>query len=375
MSVAFVYSRSLERFDYGSSHPLRIERLGLTRSLMEQYGLLEHPDLFWLEAEPARMEHLTAFHTEEYLAALRQTDKGGARSALSIFGLGVEDNPAFPGMYDWSVLLTGASLQAGQAVLEGRANIAFSISGGMHHAFRSRASGFCYINDPVVTIMHLLANGQRVAYVDLDAHHGDGVQAAFYQTDQVLTISLHQSGRSLFPGTGFVREQGDGAGYGYSVSLPFMPYTDSEIYLWAFEQIVPPLVKAFKPDILVTQLGVDAMLEDPLANLCLSEGAIIEACRQFKNLSDHWVALGGGGYDIVTVARCWTLALAEMLGVDLPNELPARFLPRLRDLEPDRRLLRDGERIVRGPQRRKAEEETKRLVGVLKETIFPIHGL
>ena len=169
---------------------------------------------------------------------------------------------------------------------------------------------------------------------------------------------------------------GQGEGRGFSVNLPFLDSTDDEIYVRAFDRIVPPLVRAFKPDILVTQLGVDSLFSDPLANLHLTDRAIVHACRVFKDLSQgRWVALGGGGYNVVNVARCWTLALAEMLGVELENDLPARFLLRLRDLEPERTLLRNQERRVTGPARLRAEEEARRLVDWIREEIFPFHGL
>ncbi len=375
VTVAFVYNRRYSKFDYGPTHPLRVSRLPLTVALMEAYGLLEHPDTNWVEAVPAEHEKLMAFHTEDYLAILRQANQGDYRKGFSMFGLGPGDNPIFTGVYDWAALLSGASLQAARLVAEGRAHISFNIAGGMHHGHPRRASGFCFMNDAAVAIADLVARGLRVAYVDIDAHHGDGVQDAFYTTDRVLTISLHQTGQTLFPGTGYVQEIGTGKGRGFAVNLPFQDQTDNEIYLEAFDRIVPPLVRAFDPDILVTQLGVDALFSDPLANLLLTDRVVTHACRFFKQFSGKWVALGGGGYHMVNVARCWTLALAEMLGVELENELPARFLLRLRDLEPERTRLRNEERRTSGTARLKAEDAARRVVRYIRENVFPIHGI
>jgi acetoin utilization protein AcuC len=210
-------------------------------------------------------------------------------------------------------------------LLRGECDTAFSFGGGLHHAWRDHASGFCVYNDAVVAICWLLQQRQRVAYVDLDVHHGDGVQYAFDDTDRVLTISFHQDGRSLFPGTGFLEETGRGAGKGYSANLPLPPGTDDETYLWAFDQIVPPLLRRFKPDIVVTQLGVDTHYLDPLAELSLTTYAQEALVRRLAELAPRWLALGGGGYSLDVVPRAWSLALAVMAGVTLPESLPPRY--------------------------------------------------
>jgi len=164
-----------------------------------------------------------------------------------------------------------------------------------------------------------------VAYIDIDAHHGDGVQDAFYETDRVLTISLHESGLYLFPGIGFVEEMGKGAGYRHAVNLPFAPYTDDELYLWAFEEIVPPLVRRFQPDVVVSQLGVDTHYRDPLTHLCLTTSGYVAAVTTIKKLAPRWLALGGGGYDVDVVARAWTLAYGVMSGQEFPDNLPSAY--------------------------------------------------
>ena len=375
MTVAFVHNDDLAGFDYGPGHPLRIERLRLCTALMREYGLLDHPRLMAVEAQPAPREALLTFHHPDYLDVLEKADDGRMPENGAAFGLGVNDNPVFPGMWRWSRLLAGSSLMAARVVADGVVPTAFSISGGMHHAQHVTASGFCYINDIVVAINHLLSRGRRVAYVDIDVHHGDGVQDAYYHTDQVLTVSLHQHPRTLFPHTGSFEEMGYGLGRGFSVNLPLWPYTDDDVFVWSFDQIVPPLLRAYRPDVLVTQMGVDTLSDDPLADLQLTDSALMHACRVFAGMGLPWVILGGGGYHIVNPARVWTQILSFLLGVELPEELPAGFLGMISGHDPERRLLRDERLQILGPARTKAEMEARRAVAAIKDDIFPLHGL
>ena len=274
-------------------------------------------------------------------------------------------------MYDAALLSSGATLVAAELVAGGRVEVAFSIAGGLHHAAPTHAAGFCIFNDPAIAIRHFLARGLRVAYVDVDAHHGDGVQDVFYQDDRVLTISMHESGQYLFPGTGFVAESGAGAGAGYSVNLPLYPYTEDEIYLGAFREVALPLLRAFAPDVLVTQLGIDSYHSDPITHLQLTSRGYVEVIREFAGLGIPWLALGGGGYDLGAVARCWTLAYGVMLGVEWPERIPDALAdqyptPNLRD-----DIALDLPAHVRQEARRYAEES----VAAIKETIFGRHGL
>jgi acetoin utilization protein AcuC len=211
-------------------------------------------------------------------------------------------------------------------IREGEADIAFNIAGGLHHAGRKQASGFCYVNDPVLAILVFLERGLRVMYLDIDAHHGDGVQWAFYEDPRVLTISFHQDGRTLFPGTGSVQEMGKGKGLGFSVNVPMYPGTDDSVFWEGFSRVVPRFMDQFKPDVIVSQLGVDAFWNDPLASLELTTHGF---CRVISTLADQgkpWLALGGGGYHMANVARAWTLAWAMMNQVELPEEIPHDML-------------------------------------------------
>ena len=323
--AAFICSEGLWQRGHGPTHPLKPERLRRTYELLQAYGAFNGERSLLVPARQATVEELLLFHTEEYVAAVESLSRGERRFDPWRYNFGPGDNPVFPGMYETEALKVGASLVAAELVVSGEVDVAFSFSGGLHHAGPARASGFCVFNDPAIVIHWLLKKGLRVAYVDIDAHHGDGVQAAFYDTDRVLTISLHESGLYLFPGTGFVEEIGVGAGRGYAANVPLAPYTDDDIYLWAFREVVPPLVRRFRPDIVVSQLGVDTHYRDPLTHLCLTTAGYVAAVEGIKELAPRWVALGGGGYDVDVVARAWTLAYGVMLGREFPDELPAAY--------------------------------------------------
>jgi len=374
MTNAFIYTDTYLDYDYGPTHPLKIIRLKLTYELIHDYGLLALPSVQTVLTRRAEEEDIAVFHSREYLTLLKEASEGYLREDAYAYGLGPGDNPIFPGLYNWSLLVTGATLQAVDFVVSGKGEISFNIAGGLHHAMRSRASGFCYVNDPVIGILKLLDQGKRVAYIDIDAHHGDGVQKAFYQTNRVLTISLHETGYTLFPGTGFEYEIGEGEGEGYAVNLPFPPHTDDEVYVWAFEEIVPPLVHAFQPDVVVTQLGVDTFYNDPLTNLHLSILGFERVVRRIKELAPRWVALGGGGYDILNVARAWTLAWAVMNGIELDDELPKPFLEKAERVGVYEKRLRGDLKSPSSRQNKEIRIEVERIVDYLKKTVFPRVG-
>jgi acetoin utilization protein AcuC len=321
VKTAFLYTEKYFAYDYGLSHPLRIERLQLTYDLCKAYGLFELPDADLVETRAASESEILRFHTRDYVEALRRAGRGEINMDLS-HGIGPGDNPVFPGLWEWSQLHTGASLQCAELVSEGKTRIAFNIAGGLHHAGAGRASGFCYVNDPVLAIDHMVDQGKRVMYLDIDAHHGDGVQWAFYEDANVLTISFHQDGRTLFPGTGGLSEIGRGEGAGYAVNVPMLPGTDDHVFWEGFTRVVPRLMETFKPDVVVSQLGVDTFRDDPLAALELTTRGFCKVIAYLIEKAPAWVALGGGGYNASNVARAWTLAWAMMNGLDLPDDFP-----------------------------------------------------
>jgi acetoin utilization protein AcuC len=323
--AAFICSPDLWQQGHGAGHPLKPERLQRTYELLAACGAFDSPESMLVQPRQATPEELGLFHTEEYIEVVRSLSQGEETVNPRRYNFGPGDNPVFPEMYETEALKVGSTLVAAELVTSHQVDVAFSFSGGMHHAGPDFASGFCVFNDAAVAIHWLLQKGLRAAYIDIDAHHGDGVQNAFYETDQVLTISLHETGLYLFPGTGFVQEMGRGTGRGYAVNLPFAPYTDDEIYLWAFEEIVPPLARRFQPDIVVSQLGVDTHYRDPLTHLCLTTAGYVSAVTTIKELAPRWLALGGGGYDIDVVARSWTLAYGIMSGQEFPDDLPSVY--------------------------------------------------
>lgn len=375
MTTALIHSDAYTRFDYGPEHPLRMERLGLTWRLMRAYGLTELAGAKVLTPEPADEAAICRYHGREYVELLKKVSAGERVRTAPLYGLGFGDNPIFPGLWEVSCLAVGGSLLAARLVADGEVDRAFHFAGGLHHALPDRASGFCYLNDPVLAILHLRQKGWRVCYVDIDAHHGDGVQFAFYRDPDVLTISTHERGDRLFPGTGFVHELGEGDGKGYSVNLPLQPFTDDEVYAEAFEAVVPPLIQAFRPDVVVAQLGIDSHRTDPLTHLALTVQGFTRTVTRIAELSPRLVALGGGGYDLPNVARAWTAAWAVLNGVELAPELPPAFSDDLRRFGFRSSSLWDPPEPLPPETRRQAEEYARAQVEALRRTVFPIHGL
>jgi acetoin utilization protein AcuC len=375
MPTALIYSDDYARFDYGAEHPLRMERLGLTWRLMRAYGLTGLPGALVREPEPADEGRLAEFHSRPYLEVLKAADCGRAPSRAAIFGLGPGDNPVFAGLWQVARLAAGGSVDAADLVARGTVTRAFHFAGGLHHAMPDRASGFCYVNDAVLAILRLRAHDMRVAYVDIDAHHGDGVQQAFYADPCVLTISTHERGERLFPGTGFVDESGEGRGAGYSVNLPLEAYTDPAIYRAAFEAVVPPLLEAFRPDAVVLQLGIDAHRTDPLTHLALDIQTFAAAVRRVVALAPRLVALGGGGYDIRNVARAWTVAWAILNDVELAPEIPAAYDQDLRRYGFRSRHLWDPPEPIPAHLERPVRAYAEQQVEAVRRLIFPTHRL
>jgi acetoin utilization protein AcuC len=316
-----VWDPRLASHVYRDDHPLKPRRLIGVHDTLSRIGAFDRPNAVVLVPRDATIEEIERIHAPEYVEAVRQASRHPGRD-YSRWGLSASgDTPPFAGMHEASLLTTGGTLRGMEEVLAGRLRVSFNGAGGLHHAMRRRASGFCIYNDPAIACGLLADRGLKVAYVDIDAHHGDGVQAAFYETDQVLTISLHETGRALFPGTGFADERGTGTGAGYSINVALPPYTDDRAYVTAFDAVVPPLVERFHPDVLVTQQGIDSHFTDPLTHLQVSTRAREHVVRAFAGFRLPWVAMGGGGYELDAVARGWSIEYLVMLGAPIPEEL------------------------------------------------------
>jgi len=368
--AAFVYEEIQSRHVLREDHVFRPNRLQLTYELLQAYGAFDVtrpvPPVTAGEAD------ILSFHTPEYVAAVKDLSKGIERQDAAHFNISEHgDNPPFEGMYEVSALAVGASVTAARLVADGEADAAFNISGGLHHAAPGYASGFCIFNDAVIAIMTLLERGLRVAYIDIDAHHGDGVQDAFYRSDRVLTVSLHEWGRFLFPGSGMAGDIGEGPGKGYAVNVPLFPNTDDVTYLETFRQVVPPLVKKFSPDIMVTQIGCDTHYLDPLTHLMLTTDGYTAVLREISGLCPRWVAIGGGGYEMGVVPRMWALAYGVMAQCEWPDDIPAVFSERY-----GLHHLRDkGMPAIGNALREQARRFDAEVVAEVKRTVFPLHGL
>jgi acetoin utilization protein AcuC len=365
-------------YDHGPQHPLRPDRVLLTWDLIREEGLLQRPHVRTLQCRTATDEELLLVHTPQFLDATKRAGHG-EEGDFRRFGYGPGDNPIFPNMHEAGALVAGASIAAAEEVLAGRVDHAFNAAGGLHHAMPSRASGFCVYDDPAIAIAWLLAQGvERVAYVDVDVHHGDGPQFVFYADPRVLTISLHESGEYLFPGTGFVDERGSGDAEGTKVNVPLPPGTGDDAWLEAFREVVPPLVRKWKPDVLVTQLGCDTHNTDPLAHLRLTTRAYREAAKALHGLAHdaaggRWVATGGGGYQWAKVVpRAWTIYFAEMCDAELPDHLPESWIEiaeeRLRAAVP----TTFTEEPLPGSH---GDREAEGVVRSVRQAVFPGFGL
>jgi acetoin utilization protein AcuC len=319
-------------YDHGPQHPLRPERVLLTWQLIGAYGLDALPNVDRLVCEPADDATIELVHTPAFVDATRRAG-AGEDGDWSRFGYGPGDNPIFDRMHEAGALVVGASVAAARAVWEGDRDHAFNAAGGLHHAMPERASGFCVYDDPAVAIAWLLDHGaERVAYVDVDVHHGDGPQHVFYDDPRVLTVSIHELAPWFFPGTGDLTERGGPNAPDSAVNVPLPPHTGDEGWLEAFRAVVPGVVRRFDPEVLVTQLGCDTHHSDPLAHLRLTTGAYRETARILHDLAHEtaggrWVATGGGGYQWARVVpRAWTIYFAEMSGAEPADALPEGWI-------------------------------------------------
>ena len=329
--ATLVFDERLINYNFGPSHPLNPVRVALTMQLADELGVIDRLDL--VTAEACTNEELAGVHDEAYIERVAELSADPGDGDLSV-GLGTPDNPVFEGMHEVSALIAGASVEAARRVWTGQTLRAANIAGGLHHAMPASASGFCIYNDPAVAIKWLLDNGaERVAYVDVDAHHGDGVQAIFYDDPRVLTVSIHEGPQTLFPGTGDASETGGPGAEGSSVNIALPAGTSDAGWLRAFHAVVPHVLRAFGPEIILSQHGCDSHMEDPLTNLSLSidgqRASYLTIERLVEELTGgRWIITGGGGYALTSVVpRIWThlLAIASGSRIDPETATPAQW--------------------------------------------------
>lgn len=368
--TVFIYDDTFLSYDFGSYHPLKPVRLNLVAELSRSMGLLDSTNVSLVKPVMADIEHILLFHKKEYVDLVEQSSRLGK----GLLDLG--DTPAFKGCFESSRLYVGGSILAADLLMQGSADHAFNPAGGLHHAHPYGASGFCIFNDPAIVVAYLKQRYEtkRMLYLDIDAHHGDGVMYGFYSDPSLLNIDFHEDGRYLFPGTGFTYEIGKGEARGLKVNVPLPPGTGDEAYLKAFGEIVPRMVEAFQPQIILMQCGADSHFDDRLANLRLTTKSY-EKMIDIVHMLAHKVCdgrillFGGGGYSLSSVARCWTLAFAKLAEMQLGDQIPESWRELFEEASGEEapRQLRDSESGI-------GTEPTTYVEGVLKElkTIVPI---
>ncbi|BDU69099.1 acetoin utilization protein AcuC [Geothrix oryzae] len=327
--AALIHRPEYAGYDFGPEHPFTPARLGMLLDLIQSLGPAVEP----IQAPAATRDEILSIHDEAYVAMVEALDRGEPRPEAERFGLGTPDNPVFPGMDRAARWLVGGTLHGARLLMSGAERRVLQLGGGLHHAQKDRAAGFCLYNDLAVAIQAMADHGWRVAYLDLDLHHGDGVQSLFYDSERVLTLSLHESGHYLYPGSGHIQELGLGPAKGLSVNIPLEPFTESGDYLEAFEAVVPRALAWFSPDVLVIQAGADAHFADPLGDLALTTQSFQRLYRRVLDLAEAH-ARGralftlGGGYEAQVVARVWAILYLTVMELPVPQRLPEAWLDR-----------------------------------------------
>lgn len=371
MRSAYIYSEKFAKFKAYKGYPWLFERSEATYQLCKKLHLFDHDWTSIYIPKPANTEELLSFHTKKYISLLKRANNGIFKEERLKYGLGTTECPVFKGVYDYHALAAGATLLGAELIDEGKADIVFSSTGGFHHAGKDFAAGFCYINDVVLAIKKWLRRRKRVFYIDIDAHHGDQVQEAFYSTSKVMTVSFHESGHTLFPfKTGFENEIGRGRGKGYTINVPLPENTSDEEFLWAFDNIFLPVAQAFQPDVVVAVLGADVLFSDPFSHLQLTNVAISKALQTIVQVSPKLLALGSGGYVVENIARTWALVWAIMNDVGPREEDFAAFGGMF--WGDGLSSLKDRPQFVPDNIREKTQAEVQRVVRTIEKSVFPI---
>jgi len=378
----FIYSDDLLKYKFNDEHPFNQLRLKITLDLLQRSNAIEESQI--IAPRMAKEEELCLIHDPNYVHAVQLASEGLLSDEQAAnYGLGTEDTPIFPGMHEASALLVGGTLTAVDYVMSGKAEHALHIGGGLHHGFRGRASGFCIYNDSSVAIKYIQNKYKaRVLYVDTDAHHGDGVQWSFYDDDKVCTLSIHETGRYLFPGTGAINERGQGKGYGYSFNVPVDAFTEDESWLYAYTESFKEVIEFFKPDVLLTQNGADSHYYDPLTHL----SATMKIYEQIPKLAHElahqycngrWIAVGGGGYDIWRVVpRAWSRIWLEMNGLsNISGQLPLDWIANWEQQSPVKLPLTWEDPNNLYPPIPRKQEITEKNLQVLEKALYPIKSI
>jgi acetoin utilization protein AcuC len=372
MQNVLIYSYDLTSVEYKPTHPFKPMRAKVFMELLHRYGLIHQNGQKVVEPLSIDEEILYLFHDRTYIDLIKKAEKGEFSVEMFYAGLGTDDCPIFESMFNFNSVTAGGTYQGAMMLLSDEARVVFNPIGGFHHAGKEHAEGFCYVNDIAVAVTDLVRKGLRVACVDLDAHHGNGVQDAFYDTDRVLTLSIHESGETLYPGTGAETETGAGKGAGYNVNIPLLAGTDDDIYLFAFESIVPPLIESFKPDIVFAVIGGDTHKDDPLTHLNLTSRGYTQAVTTINRISPKIMAMGAGGYNLYKTAALWAKAWAVFCDLE-PTDLYAGTVGGLMyGPESEAGSLDDPPFILGPPERELCFSHAQRVVRFLKENVLTL---
>ena len=374
--TAFIHCPEIEQYSYPCECPFSTSRAGLARKMLVSMGLLGGPGRGEVAPVSATRQELLTFHHEAYLDVLEKAPQGFLDIQGLYMGLGTPDTPIFRGLYEYAALAVGATLTGAKLLLNGEADIAFNPSGGFHHAHASYASGFCYMNDVVIACEHLSAAGKRVFFLDIDAHHCDGVQDAFYDRRDVMTLSFHESGKTLFPGTGFADEIGQGEGRGYSANVPLPAGIYDEAYLRAFKAVAPPLIGAFDPDVVVLEAGMDCLAGDPLTHMALTNNACAEVVRLVRDMGKPLLVTGGGGYHVQNSARGYALVWVVLCGEDTHSaDMGLGLGGVMMETSDWMGGLRDRQLATTAARRAEVDPAVAETIEKVRKNVFGYHGL
>lgn len=373
--AAFIHSDQIDKYHYPAESPFKTERSGLTREILNSLNYLTGQGRKEVAPQTASEEELLLFHKKEYLDTLKRVSKGEFYPEDLFMGLGTADCPVFADLYNYASLASGGTITGARLILNEEADIVFNPSGGYHHAFPDKAGGFCYLNDVVLACRILADNGKRVFCLDLDAHHGNGTQNEFYSSPRIFTVSFHESGKTLFPWSGFEDEIGEKEGKGYNLNLPLPPGTDDDAYLKAFTGLVPPLISAYDPDVLVMEIGMDILSVDPLTHLGMTNNVIADIIPKILSFDKPILAVGGGGYNPDHTARGWALTWCALCRIGLEEDLNLGLGGTFLGSSEWKAGLRDKHIYLYGENKKAINAEISKSVEKLKKGIFPLHGI
>jgi len=372
--AVFLFSPEWDKINYPQGCPFDTSRAGKTLTTLKSMGILGGSHRKVVAPAVATRAELERFHRPEYLDAIKNAEKGILPPEAFSMGIGTPDCPVFKGMYDYAAMAGGASMAGARMILSGEADIVFNPSGGFHHAGPASASGFCYVNDVVLAAMELLDAKKRVLFLDVDVHHGDSVQSAFYERNDIMTLSMHESGKTLYPGTGFEDEIGTGKGEGYSVNIPLPVGTYDAAYKRIFKEAALPLIRKFAPDVLVMELGMDALSGDPLAHLHLTNNTFVDIIKEILKLEKPVLATGGGGYNVEATVRSWALLWSVLCGED-DHDMGIGLGGVMLETTDWLGGLRDRVLISDAGIRDTVDADINRVIHIIREKVFPYHSL